>query len=90
MIDAKIEGAAKLELNGTGDRLIARVSGASTLNAFDYKVSETDVTTHSASMARVYASDHLIVKSHGASNVRYRGNANVEIEKSGSSSVRKE
>ncbi len=90
LIDAKIEGAAKLELSGKGNRLIANVSGAATLNAFDYKVSETDVTTYSASTARVYARDHLTIKSQGASNVRYRGNADVEIEKSGSSSVRKD
>ncbi|MCK5279804.1 MAG: DUF2807 domain-containing protein, partial [Cyclobacteriaceae bacterium] len=66
------------------------VSGASTLNAYDFKVNETEVETHSASSARVYASDHLVIKTHGASNVTYKGNADVEIEKGGSSSVRKE
>lgn len=89
-IHAKIEGASKLELNGTGNRLNAKVSGASTLNAFDFLVDETEVETHSASTARVYAESHLNIRTNGASNVIYKGNADVDIEKGGSSSVRKE
>ena len=89
-IKANIEGASKLTLLGSGNRLDAIVSGASTLNALDYEVNETEVETHSASTARVYASDRLIIRTHGASNVTYRGNADVDIEKSGTSSVRKE
>lgn len=89
-LNVKIEGASKLQLNGTGDRLTAEVSGVSTLNAYDFLVNETDVETYSASSARVYASDHLIIKTHGASNVTYKGNADVEIEKGGGSSVRRE
>lgn len=89
-MNVTIEGASKLQLNGSGDKLIAKVSGASTLNAYEFSVNETEVETHSASTARVYASDHLIIRTHGASNVTYKGKADVEIEKGGGSSVRKE
>lgn len=89
-INAKVEGASKLDLNGSGNRLKVKVSGASTLNAYDFSADVTEVETHNASVARVYASDHLIINSHGASNVTYKGHANVEIEKRGSSSVRKD
>ncbi len=86
----KIEGASKLVLNGTGNRLNAKVTGASTLNAFDFLADETEVETYSASTARVYASSHLIIRTHGASNVTYKGSADVDIEKGGRSSVRRD
>jgi hypothetical protein len=89
-INAKVEGASKLQLDGSGNRLKVKVSGASTLNAYDFSADVTEVETHNASVARVYARDHLIINTHGASNVTYKGNANVEINKSGSSSVRKD
>lgn len=89
-INAKVKGASKLKLNGTGNRFKVKVSGASTLNAYDFSADVTEVETHNASVARVYASDHLVINTYGASNVTYRGNANVEIEKRGSSSVRKD
>ncbi len=89
-ISAKVEGASKLQLNGSGSRLKVKVSGASTLNAYEFYADETEVETHNASIAKVYASEHLVVNTFGASNVTYKGNANVEIEKRGSSSVRKD
>lgn len=89
-IKAKVEGASKLELEGSGDRFEVEVHGASTLNAHDFMVNDTDVETHNASTARVYASDRMTIRSQGASNVIYRGDADVEIEKGGGSSVRKD
>ncbi len=86
----EIDGASKLELSGSGDKLVAKVSGASTLNAYDFSVNETEVETHSAATARVFATDHLLIKSNGASNVTYRGEADVEIEKGGGSSVNRD
>lgn len=88
--DIEIDGASKLELSGSGEKMVAKVSGASTLNAYDFKVHETEVETHSAATARVFASDHLLIKSNGASNVSYRGEADVEIEKGGGSSVNRD
>jgi phage shock protein PspC (stress-responsive transcriptional regulator) len=87
---AKIEGASKLNIEGRGDRFDVSVLGASTLNGFEFDVSEVEVETHSASTAHVYARDRLQITTHGASNVVYKGNADVEIEKSGNSSVRRE
>jgi hypothetical protein len=89
-IKANVEGASKLLLSGSGQRLSAKISGASTLQSYDFIVDDTEVETHSASTARVFANDHLTIRSHGASNVTYRGGADVDIEKSGSSSIRKE
>jgi len=89
-IKAKVEGASKLEIDGTGNRFDVEVHGASTLNAFHFEVNDTELESHNASTARVYASDQLIIRSHGASNVIYKGNADVDIEKGGGSSVRKD
>ena len=89
-LNARIEGASKLDLEGSGKQFDVEVHGASTLNAFDFKVDDTEVETHNASTAMVFANDQLTIKSHGASSVRYRGDANVDIEKGGGSSVRKD
>jgi hypothetical protein len=89
-IRANIEGASKLRLSGNGDRLDAKVTGASTLNTYDYMVKELELETHSASTARVFASERLVIEAHGASNVTYRGNADVDIQKSGSSTIRRD
>lgn len=89
-IDAKIEGASKLHLHGSGERLDIIVMGASTLNSYEYYADEVDIETHLASSARVYANKQLNIRSHGDSNVYYKGNANVDIEKSGTSSVKKD
>ena len=89
-INAKVEGASKLQMDGRGDRFVVEVHGASTLNAHDYRVNDTEVETYNASTARVYASDQMVIRSFGASNVIYKGNGDVDIEKSGSSSVRKD
>ncbi|MCG8309657.1 MAG: PspC domain-containing protein [Cytophagales bacterium] len=89
-LNAVVEGASKLEVEGSGDRFEVEVHGASTLNAYDFEVSDTEVETHNASTARVYARDRLTVRSYGASNVVYKGDAAVDIEKGGGSSVRKD
>ena len=89
-VNAKIEGASKLQMEGKGDRFVVEVHGASTLNAHDFRVNDTEVETHNASTARVYASDQMVIRSHGASNVIYKGNASVDIERGGGSSVRKD
>ena len=89
-INAIVEGASKLEIEGRGDRFEVEVHGASTLNAFDFLVNDVEVETHNASTARVYASNNLIIRSNGASNVIYKGDADVDIQKGGGSSVRKD
>ena len=89
-LNAIVEGASKLELEGSGDRFVVEVHGASTLNAFDFEVKEALLESHSASTARIFADDDLVIRSHGASNVIYRGNADVDITKGGGSSVRKD
>lgn len=89
-MNAKVEGASKLELEGTGNRFVVEVHGASTLNAFDFEVDDAELESHNASTARIFADDQLVIRSHGASNVIYKGNADVDIEKGGGSSVRKD
>lgn len=89
-MNAKVEGASKLLLSGSGTKLKAKLSGASTLNSYDFSTDVAEIETHNASIARVYATDHLVINTFGASNVTYKGHASVEIEKRGSSSVRKD
>jgi phage shock protein PspC (stress-responsive transcriptional regulator) len=90
IFNAKIEGASRLELNGSCNEMEMEVHGASTLDAFDFEVEDLEIRTHSVSTSRVYASERLRIRSDGASKVLYRGDAMVEIEKSGTSSVKKD
>jgi hypothetical protein len=87
---AKIEGASKLQLEGSCIEMEMEVLGASTLEAFDFEAEDVELKAQSASSAEVYASERLRVQSSGASKVLYHGDARVEIDKSGSSMVRKD
>jgi len=90
ILNAKTEGASRLELSGSCNETEMEVYGASTLDAFDFEVEDMEIRTQSVSTSRVYATDRLRIRSSGASKVIYRGDAMVETEKSGTSSVRKD
>lgn len=89
-LNVDISGASRLRLYGLGDSVEGKVSGASTLAAFDYPVREAELDVSGASNVRVMVSDHLDVVASGASSVIYRGNPSVNSNVSGGSTVQKD
>ena len=88
--NAVIDGASKLIMDGSGERLDLEVKGSATYEGLDYIVDELTVEAQSAATAKVYARDYLKIRTYGVSSVIYSGNAKVDIEKSGKSSVRRD
>ncbi len=82
-----LSGASNLTLTGEGLKLTSEISGASTLNAFNFDVSEVKLNASGASKAHVFANDQLDVNASGASVVYYKGNPTISSSVSGASSV---
>jgi hypothetical protein len=76
-----------LNLLGSGEKLVALVSGASDLRGFDYPVKEARLDVSGASLGKVTVSTKLEATVTGASTVRYRGNPAVYPNVSGGSSL---
>ncbi len=82
-----LSGASNLTLTGEGLKITSEISGASTLNAFNFDVSEVKLNASGASKAHVFANDQLDVNASGASVVYYKGNPTISSSVSGASSV---
>lgn len=89
-IDLDLSGASTLRMNGLGDELQAKLSGASILSAFDFPVRIANVDVSGASRARLTVSDAIDAVASGASEVRYRGNPLIESDASGASTITKD
>ncbi|MCK6618270.1 MAG: PspC domain-containing protein [Cyclobacteriaceae bacterium] len=72
-----LNGASELILQGEGTSLDARISGASQLSAFDYRVRDADIRTSGASKAKVYVTRRLEMNEGIASKITYKGNPEV-------------
>ncbi len=88
-VKAVLSGASSLVMRGLGDELVAEISGASTLTAFDYPVREVAIQVSGASHGKVTTTDYLTAHAVGASSVLYEGNPTVNATTSGASTVRK-
>jgi Putative auto-transporter adhesin, head GIN domain len=84
---AQLTGASQLRLTGTGTKIDAVVSGASTLSAFDFPVEEVKIVVTGASHAKISPSQKLLVSVSGASGVLYRGSPVIEADVTGASSL---
>ena len=87
-ISLKVSGASKLILTGKGDYLDVNMSGASTLEAFDFSASKTNLTISGASSAKVVGKDELTIDAGGVSNVRYKDSPNVKTKSDRLSTVK--
>jgi phage shock protein PspC (stress-responsive transcriptional regulator) len=72
-----LNGASELILRGEGNTLDARISGASQLSAFEYRVRDADVRTSGASKANVHVTRRLEMREGIASKITYKGNPDV-------------
>ncbi|QOI97523.1 MAG: PspC domain-containing protein [Flammeovirgaceae bacterium] len=72
-----LNGASELILQGEGTSLDARISGASQLSAFDFRVRDADIRTSGASKAKVHVTGRLEMNEGIASKITYKGNPEV-------------
>jgi len=72
-----LNGASELILQGEGNSLDARISGASQLKAFGFRVRDADVRTSGASRANVHVTGRLEMREGIASKISYKGNPDV-------------
>ncbi len=76
-VNVRLTGASELELRGNGKTLDASVQGASSLKAFQYKVTTALVEVNGASSAKVNVSGTLEMEEGVASKIEYRGNPKI-------------
>ncbi len=82
-------GATDVTLDGTVDKLLADMTGASDLKAGDLQAKTVEVSTTGAASASVRASDTLRVAITGAGDVTYSGNPKtLEKHITGAGSIR--
>ncbi|HRJ31691.1 MAG TPA: PspC domain-containing protein [Cyclobacteriaceae bacterium] len=75
-----LSGASELSLTGEGNKMDAKVLGASKLNGYDFKVTDALVEAGGASKASVFVTGRLEVDEGLASKVSYKGNPTEVIK----------
>jgi hypothetical protein len=89
ILDAKFSGANTVSLAGEAGQFNIRLSGASTLNAFEFSADEMEINVSGASDARITANKKLKVSISGAGSIVYQGDPEIEKTISGAGSVKK-
>lgn len=86
-VSGSLSGTGTLKLWGTGRELDFNLSGASSLDAFQYQVDDAEIDISGASSAKLFVKDRLKGSASGISNVKYKGNAKVDMNISNSANV---
>lgn len=82
-------GAARLEISGSAPRARITTSGASQLDANDFRVGQCRAQHSGASSAKLYVTESIRGQVSGAASLRYRGNPGErDLEVSGAARVR--
>lgn len=84
-VSCNLSGVSKLDLQGTGDLLVAEVSGTSKLLASKFEVKEAKVEASGVSNVYINASKLLSADASGVSNIKYVSHENMEVKKNNSS-----
>lgn len=83
-------GDTELQLSGQATSNHLDISGVAKIHAFDFVVSDYDISTSGASHCEINVLHSLNVSSSGASEIKYKGNpTDVHNDKSGASSLEK-
>lgn len=81
-------GAGSLSLSGSGTTLLAELSGAANLKAYQFIAKDAKVITTGATTAKVYVSERINANASGASSIKIKGEVkDVSAEASTSSSI---
>jgi phage shock protein PspC (stress-responsive transcriptional regulator) len=75
-----LNGASKMELEGSGTTLEANLAGASILRAFNYETRDAIVETVAVCRAYVNVTGHLDMRKGFGSKIEYKGNPEVITE----------
>jgi hypothetical protein len=83
-------GVTEMQLRGQATSNHIDISGVAKIHAFDFVVSDYDISTSGASHCEINVLHSLHVSSSGASEIKYKGNpSDVNNDKSGASSLEK-
>lgn len=83
-----VSGASKVQIDGEATNLDADSSGASKIDAENFRVASAKADASGASKITVFASERVDANASGASKISYAGNpANVTKKASGASKV---
>lgn len=89
-VTVETSGTSELNLHGQASSGHVETSGMIQMHAFDFVVSDYDISTSGASHCEINVLHSLHVSSSGASEIKYKGNpADVSNDKSGASSLEK-
>ena len=80
-IDIDLAGASRLTITGSGHEMTARLSAASMLDAYDFRVDDARIDASVASSAKVYVTKNLDIYASIISDVKYRGGAKVRTNR---------
>ncbi|MEM8894222.1 MAG: PspC domain-containing protein [Bacteroidota bacterium] len=86
---ADAQGASKLKLFGEGKELDVKLTGASSLEAYEYEVDYAEIVARGASNAEVYVNKELDGEATGISNIKYQGDGEVQRNRRGASGIRR-
>ncbi len=85
----RVSGAANISLEGTADKHIANLSGASSMRAEKLITKSTHINLSGAGSAHVYADESLEASLSGVGSIRYYGDPEKkQISRSGIGSIR--
>jgi len=76
-LSVELTGAAKLYISGKGNELIADITAASYLDAYDFEVKEARIEATAASDAKLYVTEILDMDTNLGSDIEYKGNPRV-------------
>ncbi len=87
--DFDISGASRLSLEGSGENVKVKASGASDVDLGDFIAEDVDISLSGASDGTVNLNGILDADASGASKLRYYGNPTMgDIETSGASTIK--
>jgi Putative auto-transporter adhesin, head GIN domain len=85
-----VSGASQFIPYGNAQKVSGDLSGASSVNAYNFITDEISISVSGASNARVEAAKYLKANVSGASKLQYRGNPVTDFSITGASSVDKD
>lgn len=86
-LEIEAQGASKIRLTGSADRVTAIAEGASTVDLTGFEVTAAEVESNGASRVLADKAKAISGSASGASKVQYGPGAKVDIQTSGASSV---
>lgn len=83
-----LSGASSINLDGSTDKFRVEMSGAGSLDAYNLKAKDVDISISGACSADVYASEYLDAEVSGVGSIEYAGNpSKVNTNVSGVGSI---